>query len=83
MWRPTKEEIRHWLETKEHEFSKDQNKNLLTVSEQWLQRYVFKYLHEIFFVDFSNVLTKWVHRLAKKNETFHTVVPRNWTLELI
>jgi hypothetical protein len=51
--------------------------------EQWLQRYVFTDLHEIFFVDFPNILTKWIQRLAEKNKTFHIVVPSNWAPELI
>jgi hypothetical protein len=83
MWRPTKEEIGQWLEEKEHEFSRDQNKNPWISSEQWLQRYVFTDLHEIFFVDFPNVLVEWLQRLAENNGTFHTIVLRNWTPELI
>jgi hypothetical protein len=58
---------------KEHEFSRSQNKNPQISSEQWLQRYVFTYLHEIFFVDFPNVLTEWIQRLAEKNGTFHAL----------
>ena len=52
MWRPTKEEIRQWLDTKEIKFVVDQNKNPRINAEKWIQRYVFTDLHEIFFADF-------------------------------
>jgi hypothetical protein len=83
MWRSTKEENGEWLETKEHEFSRNQNKNPRIRSDKWLQRYVFSYLHEIFFVNFSNVLAEWMQRLAEKNITFRFVFSRSWTLESI
>jgi hypothetical protein len=83
MWMLTKEEIEQWLEKKDHEFSRDQNKNPQISSEKWLQRYVFTDLHEIFFVDFSNVLAEWLQRLDENSETFCTIIPRNWTPQLI
>jgi hypothetical protein len=82
MWRPTKEEIGWWLEMKECEFSRDQNKNPYQ-SEKWLQRYVFTDLHEIFFTDFPIVLAEWLQRLVENNITLYTIVSRIWTPELI
>jgi hypothetical protein len=49
MWRPTKEEIGQWLNTKGDQFVVDQNKNPWINAEEWIQRYVFTDLHEIFF----------------------------------
>jgi hypothetical protein len=83
MWRSTKEYIGKWLEVKEHDFSRDQNNNLQISLEKCLHRYVFTNLHDIFFDDFPNVLSEWLQRLSEKNRTFCTVVPRNWTPELI
>jgi hypothetical protein len=83
MWRMTKEEIGWWLETKESEFSRDNNKNPRIIWEKWLERYVFIDLHEIFFVDFLIVLVEWLKRSTKKNGTFCIVVPRSWTPEFI
>jgi hypothetical protein len=77
MWRWTKENIGQWLEAKEHDFARDQNKNPQISSKEWLQRYVITHLDEIFFVDFSIVLAEWLQRLAKNNGTFHSVVLRN------
>jgi hypothetical protein len=44
---------------------------------------VFTYLHEIFFVDFPNILEEWIQRLVEHNGRFLTVVPKNWIPELI
>jgi hypothetical protein len=66
MWRPTKEEIREWWNTKEIEFAVDQNHNPWINAKEWLQRYVFTYLHEIFFVDFLNVLEEWIQRFIEQ-----------------
>jgi hypothetical protein len=45
---------------------------------------VFTDLHEIFFVDFLNILAEWIQRLVEQNGRFHTVVVlKNWTPELI
>jgi hypothetical protein len=58
MWRPTKEEIGQWLDTKEIKFVVDQNKNPWINTEKWLQRYVFTDLHEIFFADFFKYFSR-------------------------
>jgi len=60
MWRPIKEDIGKWLDVKDIKISIDHNHNFLINAEKWLQRYVFIDLHEIFFVDFLNILAKWI-----------------------
>jgi hypothetical protein len=64
-------------------FDVDQNKNPQINTEKWLQRYVFTDLHEIFFIDFMNILVEWIERLVEQNEIFHTTILRKWTHELI
>ena len=51
--------------------------------EQWLQSYVFIELHEIFFGEFSIVLTKLLEILVENTERYHIVALRKWTLELV
>jgi hypothetical protein len=51
-WRKNREEIKEWLEGKKRDFSKEENRKPHLNNEQWLQRYVFKDLHEIFFGEF-------------------------------
>jgi hypothetical protein len=43
----------------------------------------FTNMHEIFFVDFLNVLVEWIQRFFGKIRRYHTKVPRNWIVELI
>jgi hypothetical protein len=56
-WRSTKKEISEWLDRKEREFSQKDNRNPQMNNEQWMQMYVYKELHEIFFDEFSIILT--------------------------
>jgi hypothetical protein len=49
MWRPTKEDIIQWLNMKKIKFVVDQNTNPHINTEEWIQRYVFTYLHDFFF----------------------------------
>jgi hypothetical protein len=49
--------------------------------KQWMTKYVFIDMHEIFFGKFLVILTKWIERLVEKTRRFSTT--RNWTLELV
>ena len=51
--------------------------------EQWLQRYVFTDLHEIFFGEFFIILTKWLRRLVENVRRYRDEALRSWTHELI
>ena len=55
-WHPSKEEIENWIEVKEKEFAKKENKNPRIYVEDWLQRYIFTDLHEISFATFPSKL---------------------------
>jgi len=63
-WRMTKKEILEWLERKEREFSKGEKINHWISDKQWLQRYVYTSLHDIFFGEFPNILVEWLERLV-------------------
>ena len=47
-WHPTKEELNQWVESKEREFAKKENKSPRLSTEDWLQKHIFTDLHEIF-----------------------------------
>jgi hypothetical protein len=51
--------------------------------KQWLQKYVFTDLHEIFFGEFLVILTEWLERLVEKTGRFNATTPRNWTPKLV
>ena len=82
-WHPSKAEIHKWVESKEKEFAERENINHRLSVEDWLQRYIFIDLHEIFFATFPIELHAWLSRLAK-NETFsRSVRPTEWTPKAI
>jgi hypothetical protein len=51
--------------------------------KQWMQRYVYTYLYEIFFGEFPFILTEWIEILVDKNGRYRATTSRNWTLELV
>ena len=82
-WHHQKEEIENWVESKEKEFAKQKNRNLRISTEDWLQRYVFSDIHEVFFTIFPTELHVWLSRLAENKIVTHSDKPTKWTLEVI
>jgi hypothetical protein len=73
-----------WLEQKEQEFSQKENKNPRLKNKQWLQRYVYTDLHEIFFGEFPNLLAEWMEIFVENTGRHRPVaMPKNWTPELV
>ena len=70
MWRPNHNEIEEWSETKEKEFLRKENINPQINSEQWLQIYVFTDEHEILFVKFPIMFSKWPFKLVESKMCF-------------
>lgn len=63
-WNPTKKEIEVWLDRKIHEFMSQENRNPQLMKEQWLYRYMYTTIHEIFFSSFLVELYEWIMKLA-------------------
>jgi hypothetical protein len=63
-------------------FSKE-NRNPQMSDEQWMQRYVYTELHEIFFGEFLIILTEWLEILVENTGRYQLQCPRNWTPELV
>ena len=82
-WHPSKEEIENWVEAKEKEFFEKENKNPRLSTEDFLQRYLFTNLHEIFFATFPYELHAWLWRLVDNKTSTHSDRPMEWTPELI
>ena len=82
-WHPSKDEIEVWLESKENEFVEKENINPKLFTKDWLQRYVFSDLHEVFFVTFPTKLHVWLSRLAKNKNSSHSDKPAEWTPKVI
>ena len=82
-WHPSKEEIENWVELKEKEFAKKENRNPRLSVEDWLQTYIFTNLHEIFFATFPSELHAWLSRLAESKTSTRSDRPTEWNLEMI
>ena len=82
-WHPSKEEIEKWVEVKEKEFTEKENINPRLSTEDWLQRYIFTDLHEIFFATFPSELHAWLSRLVENKNSTHSDRPMEWTPEVI
>ena len=82
-WNPLKEEIKIWVESKEKEFVEKENKNPKLSTKDWLQRYIFSDLHEVFFATFLVELHVWLSRLMENKTSSHSDKPMEWTLEVI
>ena len=82
-WNPTKKEIEEWLDKKIHEFAAQENRNPQVSKEQWLDRYLYTEIHEIFFAYFSTELYEWIARLADSQGRCRLDKPIVWTPELV
>jgi hypothetical protein len=82
-WRPTKKEILEWLDMKEREFEKKENRNPRMSKKKWMHRYVYIELHEILFGEFPIILMKWLETLVENSKMYRDIMPRNWTPNLV
>ena len=71
-WHPTKEDLNHWVESKEKEFAEKENKSHRLSTEDWLQKHIFTDLHTIFFVTYANELYDWLSKLTEKKHSLDT-----------
>jgi hypothetical protein len=68
-WNPTKEEIEIWLTIQELEFSHKDNRSPKFKPRQYLERYVFKEIHESFFSEFPMPFQEWITQLKHTHLT--------------
>jgi hypothetical protein len=77
-WFPLKTEIQNWIEEQERDFVVAQNKNPSISTKDWLGRYIFTDVHEIFFVGVHE-LYEWLSRLADTQFEIRSRPPVVWT----
>ena len=63
-WNPTKKEIGDWLGRKIHEFAAQENRSLQLTKEQWLDRYLYIDIHNIFLCSFPVELYESIMKLG-------------------
>jgi hypothetical protein len=82
-WFPSKIEIQKWIEEQEKDFAEAQNKNPNLSTEEWLGRYIFIDIHDIFFGGICKKLYGWLARLADTQFEIKLIPPMVWTSALI
>jgi hypothetical protein len=82
-WFPSKTKIQNWIEEQEKEFVEAHNKNLNISVEDWLARYIFTDIHEIFFGGIHKELYEWLAKLADTLFEIRSRPPVVWTTTLI
>ena len=55
---------------KEQNFAEEKNQNPRINTEDTLQRYIFTYLHKIFFAEFLIIFYEWVSRIVERKNYF-------------
>jgi hypothetical protein len=82
-WRPTAKEIDDWIHDTYLKFAEQENKDPRRSSDDFLQRYVFEDIYEIFFVGIHVELHEWLYRLAEEKKNFKEDPFPAWTPERI
>jgi hypothetical protein len=81
-WSPMKSNIERWLTVQELEFSHKDNISSRFKPRQYLERYIFKEIHESFFSEFPMLFLEWITRL-KYTHLKNRVRSVEWTEESI
>jgi hypothetical protein len=82
-WFPSKKKIQNWIEDQEKDFVEAQNKNPNISTEDWLERYIFTDIHEIFFGGIHQEIYEWLAMLADTHFEIRSRPPIVWTSALI
>ena len=61
------------------EFTQEGNRDMRLTLGEWLGRYVYFDIHEIFFSEFPIILYDRMARLELQNKIFQGDEPKNWT----
>ena len=78
-WRPSVKQISDYIEDTYLKFAEQENKDPRHSSNDFLQRYVFSYIHEIFFSSIHIELHQWLSRLIERKTNFKEDQFPNWT----
>ena len=76
-------EINDWIEETYLKFVEQENKDPHRSSDDFLQRYIFSYIYEIFFVSIHIELHQWLSRLTERKTNFKEHQFPSWTPERI
>ena len=83
LWHPKKYEIQHSVHFKALEFAREESKGYRWNQTDWLGRYLYMYIHDIFFSKFPILLHEWLLKLETQQRKFEVAEPTDWTPQLI
>ena len=83
LWHPTKPKIQDWVDFKELEFAREESEGTQWNPTDWLGRYNYSDIYEIFFFYFPIVLHEWLSKLETQQRNFQGGEPREWSPRLI
>ena len=82
-WRPSVKEISDWIEDTYLKFAEQENKDPRRCSDEFLKRYIFTDIYEIFFGSIHIELHQWLSRLTERKTNFKEDQSPDWTPERI
>ena len=71
------------MDRKIHEFAEQENRNTRLTMEQWLDRYLYTKIYEIFFCSFLVELYEWIVKLIDSQGRWKLDSPIVWTSDLV
>ena len=78
-WRLSVKEISDWVEVTYQKFPEQENKDPRCSSDEFLQRYIFVDIYEIFFGSIHIELHQWLSRLTERRTNFQEDQFPDWT----
>jgi len=82
-WFPSKAKIQKWIEEQEKDFTEAQNKIPNISTEDWLGKYIFINIHEIFFGGIHQELYEWLARWKNTQFKIRSIPHVVWIVALI
>ena len=83
VWHPTKPKIQEWVDFKSLEFTWEENEGSWLNITNWLERYLYTNIHEIFFCEFPILFYEWLLKLETQWKKFQGGEPIEWNPQLI
>ena len=83
MWHLKKKEIKDWIESKMLAFTQEESAGSQLSAENWVDKYIYSDIHEVFFAEFVIVLHEWLSRLERRQINFQRREVVEWSDQLV
>ena len=82
-WHPTKNEVEDWLESKALAFTQEESARSWLSAKNWVEKYIYSDIHEIFFAEFPFILHEWLSSLERRKTNFQRRAAVEWNDKLV